>query len=253
MTTNIVRIDGYPLAPGLARDWLRMVAAAANDGVRLVVNSGYRTKSEQTKTFTDRYTRGATSTTRPPDYRRFDGSWWGRTSGEGVVASPDEGSNHTRGYAVDIYMGPGVYAWLVRNAHRFNFNHIEGARVGESWHWCWHVGIYPTATSPDPWEGRGAPDPVHSSDQGIAVEELGNYQTGSGGSSTVETDEEWLMAASDDVAWIKDRLGGSVKSGTVTDEIRQLQADVAWLKDQVGGSSSRKTSLRQDVDKLLKG
>ena len=193
MPTNIVRVDDYPLAPGLARDWLAMCAAAAGDGVPLIVSSGYRTRSEQIETFTKRYTRGARSTMSPPDYRWFDGSQWGWTSGEGVVQSPDVGSNHTRGFAVDIYMGPGVFDWLSRNAARFGFNHIEGSSIGEPWHWCWHCGIFPDGTEPDPWEGRGAPDPVAHEDQGIPIADLGITPTVGGGGSaavTIQSEED---------------------------------------------------------------
>ena len=172
MVKNFVRIDGWPVAPALARDWIRMAAAARAEGVILRLNSGYRTRSEQIEIFTQRYRQGATSPW--SDYRKFRGFWWGRVDPLGPVASPDDVSNHTRGYAVDIFMGPGVFDWLTRNAARFGFNHKEGANIGEPWHWCWRIEVFPAASSPDPWEGRGAPDPVYPTDPGLPLDSIGH-------------------------------------------------------------------------------
>lgn len=60
--------------------------------------------------------------------------------------------------------------------------------------------------------------------------------------------------------WIGDRLGGSNKSGPdITDMLREIDSkldalalDQTWIKEQVGGSNARDTSLRQDVDKIIR-
>ena len=136
-----------------------------------------------------------------------------------------------------------------------------------------YSGLFDNAGNPAPWRKHThveiAPGTWNRSNVGqvdpyawLSEHVGGETTTGAGGTAApAENEEEWLMAAADDIAWIKSRVGGSIKNGsTVTDEIRALEtkidsqaADIAWLKDQVGGSSSRKTSLRQDVDKLLKG
>ena len=184
---NFYRIDGWPVAPAVARDYLRLKAAHDKNcpcGVPLRVNSGYRTRSEQHTTFVRRYRRGATSTTRPPDYRKYQGAWWGRVGGPGVVQSPDVVSNHTRGYALDLNVTSGgvCQRWMLANAPTFGFNWIEGKSAREPWHWCWRIGIRPTASSPDPWEGRGAPDPVRPTDRGMTLQQLLGPSTTGGNS-----------------------------------------------------------------------
>lgn len=186
MASNFVRVGArrLPASPGSARDFLRMKADF--DKVfphePLEGNSIYRTRSEQISIFTSLYARNAWSPF--GDYRRYDGSIWGRVAGSGPAASPDVGSNHTRGYAYDLNVDYGStrFHWLTKNAHRYNFNWIEGRSVNEGWHWCWHVAIFPTASTPDPWEGRGAPDPVLSSDPGMSLDGSPAPATGSGGS-----------------------------------------------------------------------
>src|SRR5690606_39116178 len=76
------------------------------------------------------------------------------------------------------------FMWLVNNAHKYNFNWTEGRSINEGWHWCWMVGIFPTASTPDPWEGRGAPDPVLSTDPGMTLDGSNNDTSpGSGGTA----------------------------------------------------------------------
>lgn len=242
MAKNFVRIGAWPAAPALARDLIPLLQAHKREmGYDLGVNSIYRTKSEQAAIFTSRYGRDAYSPY--GDYRTYQGVTWGRTSGLGPVASPDVGSNHTRGYAVDFAISAfsPSFTWLKNNAHRWGFNHVEGSSISEPWHWCWRVGIFPNASTPDPWEGRGAPDPVHASDEGISV----GGNSGSGGGSANDYDDlENDMSAKEDLAFLVKQVGGSRSRKT------SLREDVDKLMRQVGGSDSRKTSLRQDVDEL---
>lgn len=191
MVKNFVRIDGWPVAPAVARDYVRLRDAhnAVFPSEPLRINSGYRTRSEQAAIFTSRYTRGAYSPY--GDYRTYQGATWGRTSGLGPVASPDVGSNHTRGYALDLNLpqaGSARHNWFLANAARFNFNWIEGRSIGEWWHVCWYVGIFPTRNTPDPWEGRGAPDPVYASDPGMTLD--GGSAPGGGSTETATTQSE---------------------------------------------------------------
>jgi hypothetical protein len=86
--------QGKPMRPDVARAFDRMAAAAAADGVGLIVSSGFRTYAEQARLFAAR-----------PDPR------W--------VAPPGK-SLHRLGTELDIGP-PGAYGWLARNARRFHF------------------------------------------------------------------------------------------------------------------------------------
>lgn len=216
MSSNFFRMSGYPIAPGPAKDLLRMKADHDRDtGGSMTFNSGYRPRSDQIEIFTRRYRPNTYSPFN--DYRIFQGVEWGRVEDGGPAESPDanggKGSNHTQGYAVDFRFGNGFTSltWLRANAHRYNFNNREGAKVGENWHWCWHIKIQPTLSSPDPWEGRGAPDPVYSSDPGMTYEELmgGTGGAGSGGSPRPESNALNIME--ENMVLIYQPTGGQFK------------------------------------------
>lgn len=275
MVKNFVRVGLWPAAPALARDLLPLLAAHKREmGFVLGVNSIYRTKSEQAAIFTSRYSRGA----RSPygDYRWYQGAQWGRTSGLGPVASPDVGSNHTRGYAVDFaisHFSPS-FTWLKNNAHRWGFNHTEGASINEPWHWVWRIGIFPNSASPDPWEGRGAPDPVYASDPGMDLSGSG----GGGNNSEVpemnaeETKmlKEALAAAKDAqryakaayhrageglsiVKWLKARIRGSVKQKSITTTASEARDAAQWVKARVKGSvkGASITAMLQSIQEAV--
>ena len=86
--------QGKPMRPDVALAFDRMAAAAATDGVNLIVNSGFRTNAEQAALFA----------------AHPDPKW---------VAPPGQ-SLHRLGTELDL--GPaGAYGWLSRNAGRFHF------------------------------------------------------------------------------------------------------------------------------------
>lgn len=191
MSSNFFRICSLPVAPGPARDLLRMKADHDREtGWNMTINSFYRPRSDQVIIFERRYRPGVWSPY--GDYRKYQGVYWGRIVDGGPAESPDanggRGSNHTQGYAGDFYFGVGYtsLAWMRKNAHKYNFNNIEGTRVGENWHWCWYITIQAGPNSPDPWDGKGAPDPVVITDPGMTYEELMGG-TGGGGGSSVAT------------------------------------------------------------------
>lgn len=206
---NFVRINGWPVAPAVAIAFLLMKAAHdAATGGNLLITSGYRTKSEQAGIFTARYARGGHSPW--GDYRTYLGVSWGRFSGLGPVASPDVGSNHTRGFALDLNVVSGSFsqAWMLMHAHEYGFHWAEGRSVGEPWHWTWAVtGSFPTGHERDPWQGRGAPDPVYPSDPGMPIDKLGGAAAGGGGLLPSEPEEE-----DDDVKLIKNLDTGQIYS-----------------------------------------
>ena len=97
--------QGKPMRPDVALAFDRMAAAAAGDGVDLIVNSGYRSNAEQARLFA----------------AHPDPKW---------VAPPGT-SLHRLGTELDL--GPaGAYSWLQRNAGRF---HFVQRYSWEPWHW----------------------------------------------------------------------------------------------------------------------
>lgn len=98
----------------LAREFLKMVDAAADDGVAVVMNSGFRTYAEQ-KFLYDQYKKGV------PGYN---------------LAAPPGSSNHQTGIAIDIAVGGAaagpIYDWLADHATSFGF--IRTVK-SEPWHW----------------------------------------------------------------------------------------------------------------------
>lgn len=97
--------QGKPMRPDVALAFDRLAAAAAGDGVSLLVVSGFRTNAEQARLFAAH-----------PDPR------W--------VAPPGR-SLHRLGTELDL--GPAsAYGWLAANAPRF---HFVTRYAHEPWHW----------------------------------------------------------------------------------------------------------------------
>jgi hypothetical protein len=96
--------QGKPMRPDVAAAFDRMAAAAAGDGVQLIVNSGFRSTAEQARLFAAN-----------PDPR------W--------VAPPGK-SLHRLGTELDIGP-PAAYGWLAANAPRF---HFVKRYAWEPWH-----------------------------------------------------------------------------------------------------------------------
>lgn len=143
MALDYTTVDGWPVAPNTADAFLTRLKPAfeaAFPGVTLHVYSGYRSYEGQVEIFTSRYRRGAYSPY--GDYRTWDGSTWGRVSGEGTVAAPGT-SNHQSGHALDIrdsgsdagvtIAGNARANWIRANAAQYGFNAI-GYTFAEPWH-----------------------------------------------------------------------------------------------------------------------
>jgi len=116
--------QGKPMRPDVARAFDRMEAAARADGLRLVINSAYRSDAEQAELFK----------------RHPDPKW---------VAPPGK-SLHRWGTELDLGP-PSAYGWLARNAGRFHFV--------QRYEWeAWHFGytLNPRST-PEPTRGAGQP------------------------------------------------------------------------------------------------
>lgn len=111
-TALLVKLGGAWMTIGTAIPYLQMVAAAYADGVKLQVNSGWRSNAHQAQLYAD-YTSGE------------------RTA---VAARPGY-SNHQNGIALDVESANGTNAafhWLTANAHRFGFKRTVKS---EPWHW----------------------------------------------------------------------------------------------------------------------
>lgn len=106
---SVARVDGKPVEVGTARAFLRMRAAALQDGVAIRVVSGFRSHAEQTDL-----------------YRRY-------RAGTGNLAARPGYSNHQSGAALDLNTSdPDVYRWLQRRAGEFGFVRTVPS---EAWHW----------------------------------------------------------------------------------------------------------------------
>lgn len=116
----LVRRDGKPICPAVAAAFDRMDAAAAGDGLDLVIYSGFRSDAEQAELFR-----------RHPDPR------W--------VAPPGR-SRHRDATELDIDVRSraGTHRWLADNAGRFGFVQRYS---WEPWHWGYVPGCGAAATS----------------------------------------------------------------------------------------------------------
>lgn len=113
---TLIMIDGKPVEQQTGKQFLAMRAAALRDGVKLVLNSGFRTWAEQVRLY---------------------GLY---LAGKGNLAAKPGFSNHQSGLAVDIQVGNSftspVYRWLDANAARYGFvNTGKSFSQPEPWHW----------------------------------------------------------------------------------------------------------------------
>lgn len=105
-----------------AQAFFKMAAAARRAGIRLQVNSGFRTSEEQRQLYNL--------------YRR----------GRGPLAAKPGGSNHQSGHALDLdTRSPQVRRWLWRHAFRFGFRRTVAC---ERWHYeHWDIAEHDLAGS----------------------------------------------------------------------------------------------------------
>lgn len=132
---SLEAINGQLLHPAAAEAFRNMAAAAWNDGVRIVLLSGYRSQAHQARLF------------------------YGVAAKRGIslhararVSAPPGFSEHHTGYAIDVGGGWGrrnlspsfdqtrAGRWMMENAHRFCFelSFPRGNSQGvayEPWHW----------------------------------------------------------------------------------------------------------------------
>lgn len=111
MKLEVTEVDGVLVEVKTARAFIAMRDAAAEDGVELVVWSGFRSHERQAELYAE----------------------W--KAGHGNPAARPGYSNHQSGRALDINLlgvPPETYAWLLENASRFGFRRTVPK---EPWHW----------------------------------------------------------------------------------------------------------------------
>lgn len=114
---TVVTVDGDPVEVQTANAFIMLAAAAAQDGVGLKINSGFRTMSEQ---------------------QYFYNCYINCNCNSCNVAAKPGYSNHQSGHALDINTAsPGVLSWL--NAHGPSYG-WERTVPSEPWHWEWWGG-----------------------------------------------------------------------------------------------------------------
>ena len=106
--------------------------AVADTGVNFSIWSAGRSKAEQVALFKQNYAPAGRGRKLKSD-RAYAGRIWARKPGGVNVASPDLGSNHEDGRAVDIHPAA-IQEWFKRNGRLYGWSWDEGKRVGESWH-----------------------------------------------------------------------------------------------------------------------
>lgn len=108
----------------VAGPYQEMVKAAAQAGIEILLNSGFRTYAEQ---------------------KHLHDGYVARRPGFNLAAAPGK-SNHQNGIAIDIDtaggVGSPVYDWLAQEAPRFGF--IRTVKT-EAWHWEWRPDAAKTA------------------------------------------------------------------------------------------------------------
>ena len=106
--------------------------AVADTGVNFSIWSAGRSKAEQVALFKQNYAPAGRGRKLKSD-RSYAGRVWARKPGGVNVASPDLGSNHEDGRAVDIHPAA-IQEWFKANGRLYGWSHDEGRRVGENWH-----------------------------------------------------------------------------------------------------------------------
>lgn len=133
-------------AVSLLRMSLRMVPGA---DANFSIWSALRTRAEQTALFRENYRYTGRAYKKFPGDRWYDGTVWRHVTNV-AVASPDLGSNHEDGVAIDIHGGE-IQDWIIANGRRFGWDWAEGRRNGERWHFRYFPQL-------DRYKGQGVPD-----------------------------------------------------------------------------------------------
>lgn len=113
---EVIDYAGVKMIPQVAWAYYHMASAAAQAGLTLKVNSGWRSLEDQARL------------------------WAEGEAGKGAKASKPGHSNHQMGWALDINQAHDarVLPWLRANARSYDFYETVS---GEPWHWEWRPPI----------------------------------------------------------------------------------------------------------------
>ena len=153
--------------------------AVADTGVNFSIWSAGRSKAEQERLFKANYAPAGRGRKFKSD-RAYAGRIWARKSGGVSVASPDLGSNHEDGRAVDIHPAA-IQEWFKTNGRLYGWSWDEGRRVGENWHFRYVPSL-------DQMKHEGLLD--HAAVQRV----VGASVDGKIGTGTVEKIKAWQKA-----------------------------------------------------------
>ena len=153
--------------------------AVADTGVNFSIWSAGRSKAEQAALFKANYAPAGRGRKLSTD-RAYAGRIWARKPGGVSVASPDLGSNHEDGRAVDIHPAA-IQNWFKANGRLYGWSWDEGRRVGESWHFRYVPSL-------DQMKHEGLLD--HATVQRV----VGATVDGKIGTGTVEKIKAWQKA-----------------------------------------------------------
>lgn len=155
----------------------RMIArAVAETGVNFQLYDALRTRAEQIAMFKKHYYYTGRRYKKHRTDRWYNGTVWA-WRGAVRVASPDVGSNHETGVAVDLHPGP-IQNWVKANGRRFGWDWAEGKRNKEDWHFRYFPHL-------DQYTREGYLD--HAAVQKV----VGASVDGKIGTGTVEKIKDW--------------------------------------------------------------
>lgn len=161
-TTELQTAEGERLLPEAAKAWIALTQNAAQSGIKIGLNSGYRSVEDQKKLFLDSLNVLSTKQIG----RNYSGTEIASGTADAVLnatlqtVAPPGYSRHHSGYTVDVkdsaasnklFQNSASYRWLsqnnYQNALKFGFipSYPEGAEAGpepESWEYVW-VGNFP--------------------------------------------------------------------------------------------------------------
>lgn len=145
----IFAYTGQRMRQDAADKFNEMCKAAANQGVKIIATSGFRSHQTQINIYNERfvtqYPYDKDNLKKKPPSNSFKSGW-------NAAAAYPGFSNHQNGTAVDIDTIPintppnqryalaktkASYNWLKDNASNFGFNNEEGRLVHEPWHWVY--------------------------------------------------------------------------------------------------------------------
>jgi len=150
--------------------------AVAETNTNFQLYDAYRSRAEQISLFKKHYYNTGRSYKKNRNERWYGGTVWAWRGGV-RVASPDVGSNHEDGMAIDLHPSA-IQNWVIKNGLRFGWSWDEGKRNNERWHFRY-------IPSKDQYKAEGYLD--HAAVQKVVGAEV----DGKIGTGTVQKIKDW--------------------------------------------------------------